>query len=276
LISVVIPTTGRASIRSVLAALADQREPPPFEVVVGVDGGVPPTHDDIRRHPGCVRVDVVVLPRRQGVSAARNAALARARGALIGFLDDDVIPAPDWLRQLDARLARFDAVAGRIVEDEGPGVLSRLRRLAFDHRHRVNLAHGGPVDYLNGGNFGARSPVLNRAGRFDPRYVKSQDRELARRIAGSGGVIGYAPELIVEHRGHYTIGGLIRGRYRAGRAAATMARDGGPVSVGPLSTTQTYGASVPGLLRRHGVALAACAAVSTIAHRLGRTKPWPG
>ncbi|MEV7628377.1 glycosyltransferase [Actinoplanes sp. NPDC089786] len=257
-VSVVIPTTGRISLRATLDALGRQEQAPPFEVIVAVDGG--PV-------PDVAGIEVVRLPERRGVSAARNAAVERAQGDLIGFLDDDVLPGPRWLAVLTERLGAVDAVAGRILEDVEPGALSRLRRLAFDNRDRVN---GATVDYLNGGNFGVRARLLRQVGGFDVRFVKSQDRELARRLIGAGGTIGYAAGMVVRHRGAYDLAGLLRGRYRAGKAAATMAAAGDLTSVGPRSARETYGANLAVLALRHGPLIGAYAALSMAAHRMGR------
>jgi mycofactocin glycosyltransferase len=209
---------------------------------------------------------------RQGVSAARNAAIALADGRVLGFLDDDVIPGSDWVEAVTRGLESVDAVTGRIVEDDRSGTLATLRRLAFDHRHRTNLAHGAPVDYLNGGNCAMTRDALDRVGAFDPSYPKSQDRELARRLVQAGFTIGYAPDMVVAHRASYTIKGLVQGRFRAGEAAARMTRDGGTTSAGPTTLEATYGASLFALARRHGIRLAAAASVSATAHRLGRDR----
>ncbi|MEV6630822.1 glycosyltransferase [Actinoplanes sp. NPDC051470] len=257
-VSVVIPTTGRISLRATLDALGRQEQAPPFEVIVAVDGG--PV-------PDVAGIEVVRLPERRGVSAARSAAVERAQGDLIGFLDDDVLPGPRWLAVLTERLGAVDAVAGRILEDVEPGALSRLRRLAFDNRDRVN---GATVDYLNGGNFGVRARLLRQVGGFDVRFVKSQDRELARRLIGAGGTIGYAAGMVVRHRGAYDLAGLLCGRYRAGKAAATMAAAGDLTSVGPRSARETYGANLAVLALRHGPLIGAYAALSMAAHRMGR------
>jgi GT2 family glycosyltransferase len=187
-----------------------------------------------------------------------------------------VLPDPGWLRTLAKHLGDFDAVAGRVIEDDRAGTLAKLRRLAFDHRHQTNLAARCAVDYLNGGNFAVRANALNHVGGFNRAYTKSQDRELARRLLRARLTIGYVPDMVVRHRGSYTIRDLARGRYKAGQAASAMMRDGGRTSVGPTTSRQTYGDTVPTLLRRHGVAIGAAAALSMAAHRAGRRRPLPG
>lgn len=280
-VSVVVPTVGRYSPRGVLDALADQVSPPPFEVIVGVDGDTYLDVTGLVRHSSCTRVVVVRLGTPQGVSVARNFAVAQASGEIIGFLDDDTVPEPDWLNRLGKDLSGQDAaIAGRIIEQSGETVLGRLRAVAFNHRHVSNLAQlsnlaqpcGNSslhVDYLNGGNCGIRTEVFRALSGFDPTFRKSQDRELARRIVQAGYTIAYDPELVITHAASYTAKGFLRGRYRAGRAAGLMARSNS-TSVGPTTLRDTYGGNWFGLARQHGISLATMATISILAYWTGR------
>jgi GT2 family glycosyltransferase len=268
-VSVLIPTIGRPSIYATLAALTAQGQPPAFEVIVSIDGPAALDLHDVRTHPACTGLRVTRLEARQGVSVARNAAIALANGTLLGFLDDDVVPDPDWIETVATNLA---SVTGRIVEDDRTGTLATLRRLAFDHRHHTNLTRGPHVDYLNGGNCAIAHDALRQVGVFDTTYPKSQDRELARRLVHAGFTIGYAPDMVIQHRASYTIKDLIRGRFKAGEAAARMAHDGATTSAGPATLEATYGANLPTLAHRYGGRVAAAACVSAAAYWLGHRK----
>ncbi len=275
-VSVVVPTTGKPSITAVLDALAQQaHSTPPFEVIVVIDGGPGMDVPLDARHAACHRVEVIQLPQPAGVSAARNAGIQAAQGAIVGFLDDDVTPHPAWVTTVAGRLTTWDAVTGRILEDGDTSTLGALRRLAFDHRWAVVTAKSSPsVDFLNGGNCAVRADALQQVGGFDIAFRKSQDRELARRLLRAGHTIGYAPDLVVRHSSEYTWRGLWRGRYAAGRANATLLADGDATSVGPSTSLDTYGRSLGGLLRTVGPKLATAAAVAVAAERLGRRRPF--
>lgn len=63
-----------------------------------------------------IKVAYVVEP-RQGISFARNRAVALAKGSLLAFIDDDETAAPDWLEELLAcqRATGADAVFGPVL-----------------------------------------------------------------------------------------------------------------------------------------------------------------
>ncbi len=71
------------------------------------------------RNARLVRVD------RPGLSHARNAGAAAARGRYIGYIDDDAVPAPDWIERIENAVAGAAAppavLGGRILPHwEGP------------------------------------------------------------------------------------------------------------------------------------------------------------
>lgn len=86
-VSVIIPTLGRANLPAAVRSATTQGEP--VEVIVVNDSGAPLDRDGLSD-------DVVVLDTagRQGAAAARNLGLERASGDFIAFLDDD----DEWLR----------------------------------------------------------------------------------------------------------------------------------------------------------------------------------
>ena len=96
LVSIVLPTRDRPrllerAIRSVLA----QRYPR-WELLV-VDDGVGAATKEVVARFGDARIRLLDGPRR-GVAAARNVALAAARGPLVTYLDDDNEMGADWCK----------------------------------------------------------------------------------------------------------------------------------------------------------------------------------
>src|SRR4051812_37013165 len=96
-VSVVIPTHDRPEfLKEALDCVLSQTVPP-REIIV-VDNGA--KEETCRMLKGSYGSSVVyVRELRHGVQAARNAGIARARGAWVATLDDDDLPHPQFLEQ---------------------------------------------------------------------------------------------------------------------------------------------------------------------------------
>src|SRR5205823_6890922 len=118
-VSVVIPTFNRAArLGALIEALRGQRAPNiAFEIVV-VDNGSNDGTEALVQNVAAIdqRIEYIRQPQR-GASYARNAGVARARGAIIAFLDDDVVPAKDWIVTLKRTFDAYpdvDCIGGRV------------------------------------------------------------------------------------------------------------------------------------------------------------------
>ena len=88
----------RALLGQVMSALfAQQLDPQDYEIVLVDDGSTDGTYEDViaKLHPTCALT--VVRQSNAGLAAGRNAGIARARGELIMFMDDDVLATPGLL-----------------------------------------------------------------------------------------------------------------------------------------------------------------------------------
>ncbi|MFI7442545.1 glycosyltransferase family 2 protein [Nonomuraea indica] len=176
LVTVVIPTVGRPSLRATLAALgsdvpvvvADDRPP-------GRPEGRPPL--DV---PGHVRV---VRSGGRGPAAARNAGWRAAGTPWVAFLDDDVVPAPGWYEALRADLAGLpEEVAGSQGRIEVP--LPAGRRPTDAERNTAGLAE---AEWITA-DIAYRRAALEEAGGFDERFPRAyrEDADLALRVRAAG------------------------------------------------------------------------------------------
>src|SRR3954466_8024070 len=96
-VSVVIPTRGRAEYLEVaLASLAQQDLAEPYEVIVVDDGATDRTPEVV----AAAGVRCVRHEERRTLNAARNSGASAARAELIAFTDDDVEVPAGWLREL--------------------------------------------------------------------------------------------------------------------------------------------------------------------------------
>ncbi|MBO0870702.1 MAG: glycosyltransferase, partial [Micromonosporaceae bacterium] len=159
-VSIVVPTLGRSTLDRLLEVLNGQlpTATQPVEIIV--------VRDESRRGP----------------AAARNQGWRAARYPWIAFLDDDVVPGPDWLALLGKDLSQPEQVGG---------VQGRLW---------VPLpAHRPPDDWeactaglararWTTADMAYRRAALLSVGGFDERFPRAyrEDAELAFRVSGQG------------------------------------------------------------------------------------------
>jgi len=195
-VSVVVPTFNRAGrLMRLIDALARQDAPGiAFEVLVVDNASSDATAILVgaaaKRDP---RIVYIHEP-RQGASHARNAGIARATGDIVAFVDDDVVPARDWVRALknvfDAH-PEVDCVGGRVEgawptyvprwvtrRNTAPLALQTTRVREFDAAHASGC--------LITANFACRRSVFADVGGFSPAFARDEDREFNLRMWRAG------------------------------------------------------------------------------------------
>lgn len=126
----------------------------------------------------------LVKPDRPGSVAAYNAGLCAARMPLVAYVDDDAVPAPDWLERIVAVFGqdrRIAAVGGRDIIVEGSGApltAPRGRRPPsvgaiqwfgrMTANHHLGTGPARDVDVLKGVNMSFRRAAVIPHG-FDER-----------------------------------------------------------------------------------------------------------
>jgi GT2 family glycosyltransferase len=201
LISVITPTYNRReSLLATLRALELQTFPASqFEVLVIIDGCTDGSAAACRALsvPYTLRV---IGQANAGPAVARNIACQQARAPLLVFLDDDVIPDPDFLSAhwRIHRQASRQVVIGPLLRPPK----ARLQpwvywELATLERQYDDMARGKweptPRQFYTGNASVARAAVLD-AGGFNPEFRRAEDVEMAYRLQGSGYTFVFAPQ----------------------------------------------------------------------------------
>lgn len=169
MISVVIAThNGTPTLPLMLEALKAAAMPEDGVEIIAVDNA----SDDataalLERHTPDLPLKVLSEP-RPGKSFALNRALAAARGDLVVFADDDILPAPQWLeayRLAAARQPDVDLFAGQVRHFWQKPPPQWLKRLAEEGRSYagtpLDLPEGpADVSVFKGLNFMVRRRVL--------------------------------------------------------------------------------------------------------------------
>lgn len=193
-LSVVIPTRDRPrEVADCLAALAGQSCAVSWEAIV-VDDGSRESVAEALAHLTTRVPNLTMLRHRasRGPAAARNTGWRAARGEVIVFLDDDIVPDVGHLSRLWCALAVHSDAAGV----EGPIVpasdAGRLDPLARTHR----TAGGGHT-----GNIAYRKAALEAVGGFDEHFALAvgEDYDLYWRVRDQVGPVLFVPELNVMH-----------------------------------------------------------------------------
>jgi GT2 family glycosyltransferase len=254
-VTVVLPTYRRdAALGRALAALARQTDPGvPWNLVVVDNDDAPGSEATVRAAAESFPVPVrVVHERRRGASSARNRGIAEASGTIVAFMDDDVVPRPNWLHRLLAPLldGRCDGVGGRVLLDASPPRpswfdVTWMGRCLADFTPYEEEALVPPDGYVLTASAAFRADLLQATGGLDvvlgPRPgvpMVNDDVGLCRRFAALGGAIRYVPDAVVVHelpttrlRRRY----LVRRWYAQGRSDWLLEREA-------LVATRTGGA----------------------------------
>jgi GT2 family glycosyltransferase len=183
-----------------------------------------------------------------GISAARNQGITVARSELIGFLDDDTIPRPDWV-ELVLRIfseTRADILGGPTepyyLKDK-PSWFRSTYAATFQGDSGCWLTGGKAV---TGANMAWRKKVLEELGGFllsfgylGDKKIYGEETELNLRARRAGFRTWYDPRLLIQHCAHserMRVSWFLFLGYRYGQSKARLffrdwhAQDSRPVS----------------------------------------------
>ncbi|ALJ21650.1 family 2 glycosyl transferase [Microbacterium sp. No. 7] len=241
LVSVVLCTLGRdPRLRETVDRLLAQTHRDLEVVVVDNDpatGAARALVDGIRD----ARLRVVDEPCR-GLSSARNAGVAAARGGIVAFTDDDALPDADWVETIAGAFAADPdddvwCVTGLVLPAgyrtsaqllfERAGGFGKGFALAWWRRTPTpRLVALGPEgaqgptfpylgsDFGSGNNMAFRRQALHRIGGFDEALGAGtlarggEDLDAFRAVYLAGGGILYQPRAIVRHDHREDLAGL--------------------------------------------------------------------
>lgn len=221
----------RETLQRLLAALAEQLDASEalqtgLDVVVVLDGSTDGSYELVSALEMPVPLQAVAVPHR-GRAAARNTGLQCARGELVLFLDDDVLPLQNLIaRHRDAhREGKPEIVVGPVH-----GVASQLPeevQLAYTH---INNDRGGAIECFAEVYFANTSgpvSVFRDVGGFDEEFTGwgLEDFELGARLLEHDVPISVDAGAVALHKPAGIDFELLRHRHRElGRNAVRLAR----------------------------------------------------
>lgn len=211
-LSIVIPTMGRPIVIRTVESLLSACRGMEVEILVCGEIPDPSVHDKISLL-AATNTHVRHFPVRWETgdsSRKKNHGAAQARAEIVAFLDDDVVVAPDWPKQI---LAAFEDPAVGLVS--GPSLIPeditlscRLVGLALTSRAAGYVADryrgGASAREVNwsriiGCNAAYRKSVFKAMGEFPPEFYPGEEMIAAWRTQQLGHKMVFIPQAWVHH-----------------------------------------------------------------------------
>ena len=227
--TIIVPTRNRADRLTTLLRHLDRQRiaaNESFDVIIAFDGD---RAADTLYKPSNYAVSIIELP-RVGISAAKNRAIAQARGDFIILVNDDIEPSPTFVHQHFAA----QRSGHPIVLGDAP-FCSIVSPTLFDQCiAQTGMIFGYP-SMQAGRQYGFRTAWnLNLSIRADLirdmpgpfaeslRPCMYEDLELARRIIGKERGIYFHPQARARHNHRYTFEGYLRREAMLGTTAPNL------------------------------------------------------
>jgi glycosyltransferase involved in cell wall biosynthesis len=222
-ITVIIPTHSRPQqLEACLEGLARQ-SCKDFSVIVVDDAGKIPAAKPVEQFQGKLDIRVIRNVKNSGAAFSRNFGIQNSANGFLCFLDDDAVPADDWVFEGYSYLnshPEITCIVGRIQAKRPEKLLSKSRQRIYDQRdlyytdpgvqQKLRQSFGFrhsesclAADYLSGGNCWFQADVFSDEIRFPESVMWGHDKVLAKQIMAKGKLIAYDPKLIIYHDHEY-------------------------------------------------------------------------
>ena len=199
-VSVIVPVFNAAdTLQRCLEALAAQTYPSEcFEIIVVDNGSFDGSWEIINESPFVIGLTEF----EKGSYAARNRALAEARGSLIVFTDADCIARENWLDCIVCAMndPAIDVVLGRRQANTNSPALLLIDIYEAAKEEFVFNGDDGDTYYGYTSNMAVKREVIARYGPFDP-VRRGADTIFVRRVVDARTVacVRYCSDIVVAH-----------------------------------------------------------------------------
>lgn len=200
-ISIIIPTRNRFGYIKLLIEDLQRQTISDFEVIV-VDQS-----DEQRSLDNCIHIFTESI----GPCVSRNIGVAKAKGKILVFLDDDARINSDFVEEITLPIidGRFDAVAGAVCDLEGNYLLENGQNLTLKNNNFIKVLTSNPNSSesrisicVPGGCSAILTNVFHEIGCFDESYDPTgagEDREMSLRLYKQGFSVWYNSKAKLLH-----------------------------------------------------------------------------
>lgn len=214
-LSVVVPSVnGWGDLSGCLAALEAEGQEVALEVLVPERCGEEVRSRLARDYPWAV-----LLPVSPATTIPEMRALAfqRATAPAVAVIEDHVLVRPGWARALLNEFADDTVIGGGVANAATERTVDWAAFLC-EYSHLLPPLPQGPVEWVTGNNTLYPAALLERhrtaldAGRWENHLHES--------IRAGGGALCSHPEIVVDHKKHYTVWEYLTQRYWYARSYA--------------------------------------------------------
>jgi len=224
-VSFVIPVhNGAACVRDTLAAILDQADGRPMEVIAVDDCSSDGSSEVLRAlaDEWCAtasagELPLVIVPGEgRGAAAAINTGIRAARFSIVCQVDQDVVVQPDWMRLLVNALddPSVAAVQGYYVTD--PRATLCARAMSLDLEQRYAAIDGPETGHVCTGNAAYRATALHQVGLFDESFGYGYDNDMSYRLRAAGYRLRFCRDARSVHRWREGLSGYLTQQYGFG------------------------------------------------------------
>jgi GT2 family glycosyltransferase len=186
-VDVIIPVYGERAEALAATIGACLKQKVPVSRIFVVDDGSP---QPVSLPPSlqCSRqISLIRLSENQGISAARNAAIARSCALFLACINTEVLPDPDWLATCQNYFVSHPDVGAcytRVVPEWPDRLLTRWRMRFQEPKHENQ---SGPVLFAHGHAVLFRKEAVDAVGGYDVRYRRHfEDWDICQRMRNAG------------------------------------------------------------------------------------------
>ena len=211
-VSVVVPTYRRGRILLATLRHLCALDPPPADILVvdQTEQNPPDVAQELERLETAGRIRLLRLA-PPSIPRAMNTGLLEARGDVVLFFDDDVVPQPDVIAAHLRAYAEHPeawAVAGRVLQPEEPSAPRTPRPcprsfLEQDLDFHFDGKTAAWVENVMAGNLSVRREMALAVGGFDANFIPPVsfrfETEFAKRLVAAGGRIWFEPRASIRH-----------------------------------------------------------------------------
>lgn len=133
------------------------------------------------------QISLLRLPQNQGISAARNAAIALSNATFLACINTEVLPDPDWLDTCLDYLSSHPSVGAcytRITPHRPDRILTRWRMRFQEPKYPEQ---SGPTPFAHGHAVLFRKEAVDTVGGYDVRYRRHhEDSDICQRMKTAG------------------------------------------------------------------------------------------